>query len=190
MIVIPVSPALSIETEQNSFKTRKNNPKFGLKITDETKLFLEKAKVLADANPESGFKARFEKLMEVIVEAASGGRENDGLLLEITNPLWDGIAALGMDAQLKLESIGNSVGDKARSLTKIVVTPGDGLEGETIIDVALKVLADKKEKALHPIRLHEAIMQAQERFKGGVERVRLNVRRRISNAWDPETQVS
>lgn len=194
MIVIPVTPALSIETEQNSFKTRKNNPAFGLHLTRETQQFLEQAADLAVANPKSRFKKQLIKLMEVIDEATSPSRENDGLQLEITNPLWEGIEAFTMDARLKLENIGRAVGEKAQSLTKIVITPSDTLEEETIIDVALNLLADNEGKALHPIRLHEAIIKAQEHFDKGVEHVRLNVvdplRKRISDAWDPEIQAS
>lgn len=172
MFVIPVNPALSIDSEQSSYKIRKQ-PAFGMQLTRETQLFLERAAELATANPKSRFKQQLTRLMEVIEQATSSGRENDGLKLEINNPLWDGVEAFTLDAQVKLENLGRIVEGKTQSLKRTITNLGDTLEGETIIDVALSLLADKKGKALHPIRLQNVIMNAQEGLNKGVERIRV-----------------
>lgn len=190
MFVIPVSPALSADPEQSSFNFKKH-PSFGLSVTPESRRFLEKATDLALANPESRLAQQLTRLMEVLDEVEI---RNDGLQLVIDNPLWEGIQSLTVDARVKLENLGRVVEGKAQSLTKTITNLGDTLEGETIIDVALRLLADKNGKALHPIWLNEAITNAQERFSNGIEQVRVNVvdplRRKISSFWTPETQAS
>lgn len=188
MFVIPVNPALSIDSEQSSYKI-KNNPAFGMQVTRETELFLKKAADIATANPNSRFKQQFEKLMEVIEQAISPGRQNDELELEIGNPLWEGLDALTRDAQVTVKNLGRVVGDKAQGITRIITNVGDTLEGETIIDVALNLLADKNGKVLRPIRLHEAIVKAQEGLTNGIEHIRVEVvepiRKKVDE-WTPE----
>lgn len=187
MFVIPVNPALSIDSEQSSYKI-KNNPAFGMQVTRETELFLKKAADIATANPNSRLKVQLVKLMEVIEQATIAGRENDGLKLEIV-PLWEGFEGFTMDARVKLESIGRKVEDKVLSITRIIDNRSDALEGETIIDVALNLLADKNGKVLRPIRLHEAIVKAQEGLTNGIEHIRVEVvepiRKKVDE-WTPE----
>ncbi len=188
MFVIPVSPALSVDSEHNSNKVRKN-PMFGLKLTGNAEQFLKTATDIAAAHPESRFKRKLQELMEVLVETMEGeGRENDGLRLEITHPLRQGIEAFTEGAKVKLENLGRVVEGKAQSLTKVITNSGDPLEGETIIDVALGLLADKKGKALSSFRFYNAITKAQEAFKDGVEQVSVNLRRNISGVWTPNNQ--
>lgn len=189
MFVIPVSPALNVDSEQNSYKA-KNNPAFGLQLTRDTKLFLKKAREFARENPDSTFTETLAKLCTVIRDLTSKDRRNDGLQLDIRNPEWgEGLKPFTIGAQVKLENIVRAVGGKARSLTKIITNIGDPMKDETVMDVALRLLTDINGKALPPNRLNRAIENARKRFKDGVEFVHIQVveplKTRISDEMAP-----
>lgn len=192
MFVIPVNPALSVDSEQSSYKKR-SNPAFGMQLTRETKLFLKKARELARENPDSNFNDRLARLCAVIYDLTSKGRRGDDLRLEIVNPLWDGLQPFTAGAQVKLEAVSRKIGDTALHVKRTIKEVGDVLEGRTIIDEALELLADEKLRAKPAILLHETIIKAQEGLSTGIENVRVAVaplRRRIASFGAPEKQAS
>ncbi len=157
MNVAPVSFLTNTSSGKNNQKT-KSNPSFGLLANESAKNVLASARKLADAEPFSKFAQTFRKLDAVLNGLSI---RNDNLTLGIkSNTEGTGIDAFANASAYIFKSDCDEferVDGKPPHILREVHVKAPTLQGQTIFDVLLSLLADRNGSPISQVFIHNKI---------------------------------
>lgn len=147
MFVIPVSPTLSVDSEQNSYKSRRH-PSFGLQLSQSaeevfTHLKTELSKK-AKHTPQQKALARMIRVIDELKE-----RDFDQIRLDITE-VADGAKKV---LQFKLEKLSHAVNGVPLQINRFC-----DKKGGAVADTLSELFLDKRGKMLNPLALGTKIV--------------------------------